>query len=100
MEKFKYVGYNTHRLVENDPYYEKEIAFVEEINKELHYNSSFLKQIVRKPTGHNYLTEEEEKVALSVIQWLGTPVGQGFINKVMKYEDSRFKRRKTILDRI
>ncbi len=35
---------------------------------------------------NDYLTEREEKVVLSVIQWLGTPVGQGFINQLNNKE--------------
>lgn len=31
-----------------------------------------------------FLTEREENIVLSVIQWLGTPVGQGFIDKLNK----------------
>jgi hypothetical protein len=29
---------------------------------------------------NEYLTEREEKIVLAIIQWLGTPVGQGFIS--------------------
>ena len=28
----------------------------------------------------NFLTEQEEDVCLSLIQWLGSPVGQGFLS--------------------
>lgn len=28
-----------------------------------------------------YLTEREEDIILNVIQWLGSPVGQGFLEK-------------------
>ena len=28
-----------------------------------------------------YLTDEEENVCLNLIQWLGTPVGQSFLNE-------------------
>ena len=37
---------------------------------------------VKEGTGfypNEYLTEREEKIVLATIQWLGTPVGQGFI---------------------
>jgi len=86
MENFeKKYGYNTHRLIPEDEYHEKEIAFIETFNEELKWNSLFIEQIVNKNKKQDYLTEEEEKVALSVIQWLGTPVGQGFLDKVEKY---------------
>lgn len=88
-------GYNTHRLNENDPYHKKEINFVKVINKELKHNGDFFKQIVGKNRykdsldrwQNEYLTEEEEKVALSVIQWLGTPVGQNFIKTVDELDE-------------
>lgn len=28
-----------------------------------------------------YLTKDEEDICLSLIQWLGSPVGQGFLNE-------------------
>jgi hypothetical protein len=31
---------------------------------------------------YEYLTENEERIVLAVIQWLGTPVGQGFISEL------------------
>lgn len=74
-------GLNSHRLIKDDPYHAKEVAFVEQINKELGYNDMFLNQICDS-SGKTYLTEREEQVALSIIQWLGTPVGQGFLDKV------------------
>lgn len=79
-----FVGFNTHRLKFNDDYHKKECDFVMAINEELKYNRNFLAQIVNHPEHKNYLDDNEEKVALSVIQWLGTPVGQGFLDKVSK----------------
>jgi hypothetical protein len=73
------VGFNPHRLKENDPYYSLECAYVKKINKELKHNSSFLAQIVNHCEHKGYLEEEQEKIVMSVIQWLGTPVGQNFI---------------------
>jgi hypothetical protein len=75
----KKVGYNDHRLIK-DGYHDLEVAFNEIANKELKYNSMFLNQIAnsRKTI---YLTDHEEKIVLSVLQWLGTPVGQGFIEQ-------------------
>ena len=78
------VGFNAHRLKENDPYHKKEIDFVKAINQEIKYNNNTLAQIVNHVDHKEYLEENEEKIVLSVIQWLGTPVGQGFIEKVSK----------------
>jgi len=83
-------GYNAHRLKENDPYHAKEVTFVKEFNKEISYNNDYMNQIVYKNRRSNnllqieydYLTEEEEKIVLSVIQWLGTHVGQSFLERV------------------
>lgn len=73
-------GFNDHRLI-NDGYHDKEVAFNEAANKELKYNSMFLNQIVNSRE-KIYLSDHEEKIVLSVLQWLGTPVGQGFIEQV------------------
>lgn len=77
-------GFNTHRLKENDPYHKKECDFVKAINHEIKYNNNYLAQIVNNPDNKDYLEDNEEKIVLSVIQWLGTPVGQGFLEKVAK----------------
>ena len=77
-------GFNSHRLIETDSYHKKEIDFVKVINKELEYNKKFLCQILDGSGKTHYMDEHHEKIVLSVIQWLGTPVGQGFINEVNK----------------
>ena len=82
-------GFKDHRLKHDDSYHFKEIAFVEIFNKD------YLKEIHGLVFGYkngisypiDYLTEREEKIVLGIIQWLGTPVGQGFIENVnKKYE--------------
>jgi hypothetical protein len=78
------VGFNSHRLKEDDEYYKKECDFVKAINNEMNYNHQFLAQIVNHSLRKDYLELDEEKIVLSVIQWLGTPVGQGFLEKVSK----------------
>lgn len=76
------VGFNSHRLKENDSYHKKECDFVKAINHEMKFNNSFLAQIVNHSEHKKYLEDNEEKIVLSVIQWLGTPVGQSFLDKV------------------
>lgn len=78
------VGFNDHRLRANDEYYKKEIDFVKAINKEMKSNRSTLAQIVNHPDHKDWLHEHEEDIVLTVIQWLGTPVGQGFLERVRK----------------
>lgn len=91
--EFEYTGYNTHRLKKDDDYHKLEVIFTKVINQELEQNPNYLDQIVQKNLTKepifgikqfDYLTVEEQKIALSVIQWLGTPVGQGFLEKVNK----------------
>lgn len=83
IDKEMKVGFNSHRLVDGDPYYAEEINFVEKINDEMKFSTNMLAGIVRhgERKGYNYLTEDEEKIVMSVIQWLGTPVGVGFLYK-------------------
>lgn len=72
--------YKTHRF-ENNP---QEKKFVEEFIKQ-HSEGSDMDLIV---FGHNpgsthpkdYLSDREESIVLSVIQWLGSPVGQSFLD--------------------
>lgn len=78
------VGYNSHRLVEGDEYFKKEVNFVKVINQELQWNPRFLAQIINGNDKYYQLSEEGEKIALSIIQWLGTPVGQAFLERVNK----------------
>ena len=77
------VGYNRHRLKDNDPYNKKEMDFVKAINEEIKWDRNYLNGMVNSKE-RIYLTPDQEKVVLSVIQWLGTPVGQGFLEKVSK----------------
>lgn len=74
-------GFNAHRLIPNDAYYAKEKAFVEVANREIATNGDFLSVIVNH-SEHHWLEPHEEQIVLSVIQWLGTPVGQSFLSKV------------------
>lgn len=83
MNPYKHVGFKEYRLKEDDLYYKKECDFVKAINEMIESNNHTLAQIVGHPT-KTWLDEDEEKIALSVIQWLGTPIGQGFLSRVSK----------------
>jgi len=78
------IGFRSHRLQINDPYFKKEIDFVKAVNDEIKKDPQFLAQLVGKEGHKNYLNENDERVALSIIQWLGTPVGQIFLEKVSR----------------
>lgn len=76
-------GFKEYRLKENDKYYEKEIKALQVFNQD-HLKDADLIVFGQKEgtamTANDSLSEREEKIVLGVIQWLGTPVGQGFIS--------------------
>ena len=76
-------GFKEYRLKKDDKYYAKEIKALEVFNQDHLEHASSIVFGVKEGTGfypNEYLTDREEKIVLSVIQWLGTPVGQGFIS--------------------
>lgn len=79
-------GFNTHRLQENDPYHKPEIVYAESFRTKFGKKDSTIAEHLQKIVGGSSLSEREQRVALSVVQWLGTPVGQGFIEKVLTSE--------------
>jgi hypothetical protein len=75
-------GFKEYRLKKDDKYYTKEIKALEVFNQDHLEHASSIVFGVKEGTGfypNEYLTEREEKIVLATIQWLGTPVGQGFI---------------------
>lgn len=84
----KTVGFNEHRLKKDDPYHKNELIALESFDKFTN-NRSYdqmegLIGIKNAPEGERVLTERDMKVAMSVIQWLGTPVGEGFLRTFEK----------------
>lgn len=73
-------GYRHHRLQTDDEYgyYDAEKAFVEEFQKSFPSLRN-----VENIVGADWLDEGQLKAVVSVIQWLGTPVGKNFVNNVM-----------------
>lgn len=67
---------------ENNP---KEKEFHDKFLKEFETDPSTLSSIVfgwssdRQLYPKEYLTEREEDICINLIQWLGSPVGQGFL---------------------
>lgn len=84
-------GYKEYRLIADDKYYEKEIKALRIFNRS-HLDDADL--IVFGQMDNSFmrandtLSEREEKIVLGVIQWLGTPVGQGFINELNSDENN------------
>lgn len=82
-------GFKEYRLKKDDKYYEKEIKALEVFNRDHLEHASSIVFGMEEGTGFypkDYLTEREEKIVLGLIQWLGTPVGQGFIREFNKEE--------------
>jgi hypothetical protein len=79
-------GYKEYRLIKDDPYHEKEIKALEVFNKEYLKDTSFIVFGENPNSGiepNDYLTERDEKVVLGFVQWLGTPIGQSFIEQII-----------------
>jgi len=78
-------GLKTHRHNSNP--LEKEIhdKFIEEFVETKHGNGIAMEQIALPVDGRGdpkeYLTDREKEIMISTIQWLGSPVGQGFLEK-------------------
>lgn len=60
----------------------KEKEVVDKFKKEV-VSIGITKNIVFENNARN-LTNEEERIILSTIQWLGSPVGLSFINEFLK----------------
>jgi hypothetical protein len=81
-------GFNEHRLLPGDPYHAQEVAMHQTFFQMYQYRTSadeFFEQLVNLPRGT--VTPHDERVVCSVIQWLGTPVGQGFLEKAMQMSE-------------
>lgn len=78
--KRKYQGLNTHRFKDNPV----EKAFAEEWAKQ-NEEGKTLAYLLDPNNGQGFLSEpssDEHFVAATIIQWLGSPVGQSFLEKV------------------
>lgn len=82
MKPKRITGFNNHRITRKDPYNQKEELFVDIANRYAGSDPNFLARIVTHGDRPDYLTKREEMIIMSVIQWLGTPVGQGFLEQV------------------
>ena len=73
-------GFNTHRHESNPKEKELHDQFIEHVSR----NHDTLSRLVLGSSKDDnfpkdYLASREEKIAISAIQWLGSPVGQGFL---------------------
>lgn len=92
-EKFDTIlGFNKHRLIQGDRYHGKECAFVKCALEKIKINQQYFEHIVNHGDyGNNppYVTDDEMQIVMTVIQWLGTPVGQAFIQDAEAIESSQ-----------
>lgn len=80
-------GFKEYRLKKDDPYHAKEIKALEVFNRDYLEDVDLIVFGQDEGPGaraKDSLSEREEKIVLGLIQWLGTPVGQGFINRVFE----------------
>jgi hypothetical protein len=88
--KIPMFGFNRHRL-KMDDYYHTEVAFMKVMQKWKDQNHNIFDMAVFG-TKHgsqpaDYLSERELKIVASIIQWLGTPVGQNFLKEVKELDE-------------
>lgn len=74
-------GMKAYRL--EDKSNELEIAFAEAWEDENNDYDFFGRLVSGRPNGYDYeTTDRDEEIAATVIQWLGSDAGQGFIDRV------------------
>ena len=75
-------GINTHRLKQNP--LEREFAKAwEDLNNGTHGRNDLIEYLLSdEPNNPKAVSERDRVVAATIIQWLGTPVGQHFINDI------------------
>ena len=76
-------GNNAHRLKQNPLEARFAEVWAEKVNR-----GDILKYLLSHPTAKtlHFPTENEEMVAATIIQWLGSPVGQAFLTEVLGFE--------------
>jgi len=79
------VGYSPHRLRPDDDYFKDEVKLNEIFNLFIDRDPNFWDFMTgcndrgTRPDGH--LSERELRIVATTIQWLGTPVGKGFLRE-------------------
>ena len=76
MNTMAHKGLHTHRLTDNP----EEKRFAEAWNDQNKYGRILEYLLSTHPNNHPVMVnEQEESIAATVIQWLGSPVGQSFL---------------------
>jgi hypothetical protein len=89
MKAKKYDTFMEHRVNNNDSFYDKERTFLDvwnEMNGEKIPNQNTILGYLLTEEANIWKepTKQEMKIARTIIQWLGTPVGQRFLIDVNK----------------
>jgi hypothetical protein len=82
-------GFKEYRLNKEDKYYATEIKALEVFNQDYLKDADLIVFGQKDGTcmeAKDNLTDREEKIVLGVIQWLGTPIGRGFIRQLNNEE--------------
>ena len=92
MKYNRLIGFRNNRLSQTNkdgiPYSIQEKVLVDEFNNQMSPGAEeVLKMIVDHPRG--YLTPEEIKVAMTMVQWFGTNVGRAFHERCMEIGDKK-----------
>lgn len=75
-----HTGLKAYRLGDDGPSSAREKAFAEQWQQE--QNHDLLAYLLGEPNHKGEVSERDAQVAATVIQWLGTHVGQAFLQKV------------------
>ena len=76
--RIRHVGLNEHRFKDNPA----ERIYANEWKKRQDYPNSTLGYLLYgQDTWRHAVTQEDATAAATIIQWLGSPVGQGFIEE-------------------
>lgn len=75
-----HTGLKAYRLSDDGPSSDREKAFAEQWQQE--QNQDLLAYLLGESNHKGEVSERDAQVAATVIQWLGTSVGQAFVEKV------------------
>lgn len=97
-------GLNTHRLIREDDYYETEVKLSDTFNEMNEQYRDIIPNLLYGTDVQNLsVTDHEKTIIATVIQWLGTPVGKGFLESCGFTRGENLgtkKKRQELFDRI
>ncbi len=86
----KHVGLRPYRLMDESASAIREKTFAEHWQKQ--QDDGELLSVLLSTDNHPVsYSERDAQVAATIIQWLGTPVGQNFLNAVKEISDEKLK---------